>query len=147
MRITVRATGTTLADLTGDTIRDLRAANKTAARQVARKGRAAMVKGAPVMLGRRLAIKTKTEAWPSRWSVEFFPAPRTAGLWSIAETGAAPHEIEPRTRRALHFAGVFAANVDHPGAAGRKAYTKAGKRLADVTDTELTDVYDDALGD
>lgn len=146
MRITVRTTGPTLADLTGDTIRDLRAANKTAARQVARKGRAAMVKGAPVMYGRRLAVKTKTEAWPSRWSVQFFPAPRNAGLWTIAETGAAPHEINPRTRRALHFAGLFADNVDHPGARGHGAYTKAGKRLADVVDVDIEHIYDDALG-
>ena len=141
MRVTVTPKGPTLDTLTRDTIRDLRAANRRAGRQVAKTGGAAMRKGAP----RKLGVKDEVESWPDRWSVEWFPAPRTSGAWAIAESGARPHTIDPRRRRALAFAGRYAANVNHPGTAGRQAWTKAGARLADVLDRDIIDIYDEVL--
>ena len=61
------------------------------------------------------------------------------------QAGARPHDMNPRKRKALRFAGIYAANVDHPGARGRLAWSKAGKRLAAVLDRTLADVYDDAM--
>lgn len=145
MRVTVTQKGPTLESLTAETIRDLRAANRKAGRELSRVGIAAMRDGAPTMWGKRLAVKSEVDAWPDRVTVEFYPAPGSAGGWAIAESGARPHDIHPRARKALKFSGLWSANVDHPGARGRRAWSLAGERLAAVLDRQVESVYDDAM--
>ena len=74
MDFTVTAKGPTLDQLTRDTARDLRAANRKAGRDLGKVGKAAMSKGAPRMFGKALTVKPKVDAWPTRCSVEFNPA-------------------------------------------------------------------------
>lgn len=147
MDFTVTAKGPTLDTLIRDTTRDLRAANRTAGRELGKVGKAAMSKGAPRMFGRQLTVKAKVDAWPSRCSVEFNPAPRQSGPWAIAESGRrGGYTVTPRRRKALRLPGGFAMTA-HPGAvAGHRAWTKAGQRLAKAVDKTVHDVYDDALG-
>lgn len=149
MRVTVTAKGPTLDTLTRDTIRDLRAANKKAGRQIARVGKRAMEKGAPVMWGRKLKVGSTTDAWPDRCIVELFPSPGNAGGWAIQESGRrGGYEIAPRNARALQFYGAefYAAHALGGAWGGRKAWTAAGERLAKVLDRTIVDVYDDAMG-
>jgi len=147
VEFTVTAKGSTLAELTRNTTRDLRAANRTAGRELAKAGTAAMGKGAPRMMGRALRVKATVDAWPSRCAVEFNPAPKQSGAWAIAEAGRrGGYTVKPRRRKALAYAGRFAM-VTHPGAVGgRRAWTRAVARLVKAVDTSLRDVYDDALG-
>ena len=145
MEFTVTTKGPTFEDLTRDTARDLKQANRKAGRQLAKVGVAAMKKGAPRMFGKTLGVKADVDAWPSRCSVEFHPAARQSGAWQITEAGAGAHLIEPRRRRALRFDGRFAMAVHHPGTGGRGAWTKAGQRLAKAVDKTVKDVYDEAL--
>jgi hypothetical protein len=147
VEFTVTTKGPTFETLIADTTRDLRAANRTAGRQVAKAGKAAMSNGAPRMFGRKLSAKANVDAWPDRCKVEFVPAPKQSGAWAIAESGRrGGYTVKPRGRKALHYAGRFAM-VTHPGAVGgRHAWTKAGERLAKALDRTVADVYDEALG-
>jgi hypothetical protein len=144
-RVTTK--GPTFEQVTRDTLRDLRAANRTAGRDIAKAGKTAMAAGAPRMFGRTLTVKPKVDAWPDRCKVEFVPAPKQSGPWAIAESGRrGGYTVKPRRAKALHFAGRFAM-VTHPGAvAGRHAWTRAGERLAKALDRTIVHVYDDALG-
>jgi len=126
-----------------DAARDLRAANRTVGRKVARTGTAAIRKGAPTMWGKRLSAKTKVDAWPDRAVVTFQAKP--AGGWAMQESGTRPHPIKARRREALHFEGVFAEHVAHPGTTGHRAWTKAKQRLVKAIKPQITDIYDDAL--
>lgn len=146
MRVTVTAKGPTLDTLTRDTIRDLRAANRTAGRTVAKVGKRAMETGAPTMFGRRLRVTGDVDAWPDRVAVEFHPASGQSGAWSIQESGRrGGYLVEPRQARALQLPGGFAATARPGPVAGRLAWSRAGQRLAAVLDRELVDVYDNAL--
>jgi hypothetical protein len=140
---TVTTRGPTFDQLTRDIARDLTAANKKAGRQVARKGKAAAKKGAPHMFGTVLSAAAKTEASATSCKVTFSPKP--AGAWTIAETGTKPHTIKPRSRKALHWAGLFAEVVHHPGTGGRMAWTAANGRIAKAVGAEIEAVYGDAL--
>lgn len=57
--------------------------------------------------------------------------PRPYGLWVFLEAGAKPHTITRRRRskkRAMRFAdGTFATTAQHPGARGRRTFTKGAK--------------------
>jgi hypothetical protein len=57
--------------------------------------------------------------------------PRPYGLWAFLEGGAKPHVIVNRKRnkrKAMRFAsGEFATTANHPGARGRKTFTKGAK--------------------
>ena len=143
MEFTFTARGPTFDQLTRTIARDLTAAHKAAGRRIARKGVTAIRRGAPSMFGRRLSARTKTAATPTSATVTFIPSP--AGPWAIAETGTRPHHITTRRREALHWAGVFAETVNHPGTAGRLAWTAAGARIAKAVEPDVIDVYDDAL--
>ena len=147
MDFTVTAKGPTLESLTRDTVRDLRAANRTAGREMAKVGKAAIAKGAPRMFGRKLSAKATVDAWPSRCTVEFAPAKGQAGPWQIADTGRrGGYTVKPRRARALHYGGRFTM-VTHPGAvAGRHAWRQAVARLGRAVDKSVHDTYDDALG-
>jgi hypothetical protein len=147
VEFTVTQKGPTLDALIRGTTRDLRAANRTAGRDVAKVGKAAMAKGAPHMFGKALTVKTKVDAWPTRCAVEFNPARGQAGPWQIAETGRrGGYTVKPRRRKALAFAGRFAM-VTHPGpVGGHKAWTRAVQRGAKAVGKQVGDVYDDALG-
>ena len=146
MDFTVTAKGPTLEQLTRDTARDLRAANRKAGRELGKVGKAAMGKGAPRMFGKALTVKPKVDAWPTRCSVEFNPAPRQSGPWAIAESGrVGGYTVRPRRRKALRLPGGFAM-VTHPGpVGGRRAWTAAGRRLVKAVDKTVKDVYDEAL--
>lgn len=146
MRVTVRQVGPSLADVTTATIRDLRAVNKAAGKQLGRVGTDAINAGAPTMFGRRLRGKATVETWPDRLEIEYHAAKGQAGAWQIQETGARPHDIKPRRRKALQFAGRFAAVVDHPGVGGRRQWTAAGERLVDVIGDAARRLYDAGLG-
>lgn len=147
MDFTVTAKGPTLESLTRNTSRDLKAANRTAGRDMGKAGKAAIAKGAPRMFGHALKGKATVDAWPSRCSVEFAPAKGQAGAWQITETGRrGGYTVKPRRAKALHYAGRFAM-VTHPGAVGgRQAWTNAVARLRKAVDKSLHDVYDEALG-
>jgi len=147
VEFTVTQNGPTLDALIRGTTRDLRAANRTAGRDLAKVGKSAIGKGAPRMMGRQLTAKAKVDAWPTRCSVEFNPAKGQAGAWAIADTGRrGGYTVKPRRRKALRLPGGFAA-VAHPGAvAGRQAWTRAVARLRKAVDRTVHDVYDDALG-
>lgn len=147
MDFTVTAKGPTLDSLTRDTVRDLRAANRTAGRAVAKVAKAAIGKGAPSMFGRKLAAAAKVDAWPTRCTVELYPARGQSGGWQITETGRrGGYTVRPRRAKALRLPDGFAM-VTHPGAVGgRRAWTRATERVAKAVDKSLHDVYDDALG-
>lgn len=146
MDFTVTTKGPTFEQLTRDTARDLRAANRKAGRAVGKVGVAAMRKGAPRMFGKVLGVKADVDAWPSRCHVEFHPAAGQSGPWAIADTGRrGGYTVKPRRAKALRLPGGFAM-VAHPGAvAGRGAWSKAGQRLAKAVDKTVKDVYDEAL--
>lgn len=146
MEFSVTAKGPTLEALTRNTARDLKAANRTAGRELGKVGKAAAAKGAPRMFGHALKGKATVDAWPSRCSVEFAPAKGQAGAWQITETGAGAHRIAPRRRKAMAFADRFAMTVNHPGTGGQRAWTRAVARIAKAVDRTVHDVYDDALG-
>jgi hypothetical protein len=152
--ITVTTRGPSFDRLIADTVRDLRQANRTSAREVQRTGLAAMRMGAPRMWGRKLAIKSKSKTHGVNGSnVEFFPAPNNLGGWAMREKGTKAHDIYPRRGRAgrggrpaaLKIVGLYAANAWHPGSTGEKAWTRAGERLWRAIDPVVEDVYDDAL--
>jgi hypothetical protein len=144
---TVKTKGPTLESLVRDTTRELRAANRTAGRDIGKVGKAAMGKGAPRMFGRQLAVKTTVDAWPSRCAVEFNPAKRQSGPWAIAEAGRrGGYLVRPRRRDALAFSGRFARFALPGNVAGRRAWTAAVGRLVRAVDRTVHDVYDDALG-
>lgn len=146
MRVTVESVGPSLADVTTATIRDLRAVNRTAGKALGKIGTDAINAGAPTMFGRRLRGKATVESWPDRLEVEYHAAKGQAGAWQIQETGARPHDINPRRRKALHFAGLWSANAAHPGAGGRRAWTAAGDRLAAAIGDAAERLYDAGLG-
>lgn len=141
--ITVRATGPTLDRLVDQVARDTRAARRQVGKAVASAGMKAGNKGAPRFYGRRMRVRSRIHASTGRTSVELYGSP--AGGWAIAESGARPHDIEPRRARALHFAGLFSANVDHPGTGGRRAWTAAGARIEPAVAKVIADTYDKAL--
>ncbi len=143
MDFTVTTRGPTFDQLTRDIARDLTAAHKRAGRQVARKGKAAVKKGAPTWNGTRLGAAAKTAPTATSCKVTFTPAP--AGAWSIAETGANEHDIRPRTRKALKFNGRYAEIVHHKGITGRMLWTAANARIDKATRSDIDDVYGDAL--
>lgn len=147
MPITVTAKGPTLDALTRDTLRDLRAGNRAAGRQIAKVGARAMNAGAPAMFGRTLKVKTDVDAWPDRCNVEFYPAPGSSAGWAIQESGRrGGYVVKPRRARALTIGGRFS-TVARPGpTSGHKAWTRAGERLAAVLDRTVADVFDDAMG-
>jgi hypothetical protein len=144
--ITVTAKGPTLDTLTRDVIKDLRAANKKAAKAAVKGGTQAIRKGAPRMFGRQLGARERITTWPDKWNVEIFPAKGQSGAWAIQESGAKPHPIKPRRGRALRLgADMFYADVNHPGVGGHGAWAKAGTRLAAAIDREITAVYDEVF--
>lgn len=143
MEVTVRATGPTLEQLTRTASRNLRTANRSVGRQVAKVGRKAITAKAPRMFGRKLTTRPKVNASAATVTVLFPASP--AGAWAIAETGADPHPIRPRQRKALRFGGRFAAHVNHPGVNGAKAWTAAGRRLERAVRPAIEDEYDEAL--
>ncbi len=147
MDFTVTTKGPTLDTLLAGTVRDLKAANRTAGRDMAKVGKAAARKGAPRMFGRKLAVKAKVDAFASTATVEFNPAKRQAGPWQIAETGRrGGYTVKPRRAKALTFDGRYA-SVTHPGrVAGRRAWSQAVARIAKAVDRTVHDVYDDAMG-
>ena len=128
-----------------ETTRELRTANRTVGRQVAKVGKAAIAKGAPRMFGQKLAVRTKVDARPDGASVTFQGKP--AGGWAIQETGAKPHEIRPRRAKALT---IDAAGTRCTPTIPAPAATRPGRRpapgYADAVDPAIEDVYDDALG-
>lgn len=167
MAFTFTASGPTLAQLTTRGARNLRTANRTAGRVIAKAGRKAMNDAAKSTgrrwYGKALTVKFKVESSPSSALVVFNASRGQAGGWAIAEAGARSHDIVPRGRRggragdrtvggpargrvhALHFAGLFASNVDHPGASGAHAWTKATRAVDKAVRPELLDVYDEAF--
>jgi hypothetical protein len=146
VEFTVSTFGPTFDQLTRDTARDLKAANRKAGRALGKAGTAAMRKGAPRMFGRQLGVKADVEAWPTRCHVEWHPAAGQSGAWAIADTGrTGGYTVRPRRRKALRLPGGFAM-VTHPGpVAGRHAWTDAVARLVRVVDKTVHDVYDEAL--
>lgn len=153
MDFTFTTSGRTFDQLTRGIARDLTAAHKKAGRQIARKGKAAAAKGAPVMWGERLAVATDTEADANGCTVTFKPAAGNAGGWAMQESGTRPHSIAPRRGRggrggrpaALAFDGLYYADVFVSGMAGRRAWTRAGERIAKAANTVVLEVYSDAL--
>jgi hypothetical protein len=153
---TVTAKGPTLDSLIRDTSRDLTRANRKAGREVRKVGLAAMRKGAPRMWGRKLAIKGDVTATATKGAtVEFFPAPNNAGGWAMQESGRrGGYAIRPKRGRtgrngrrpALKIGAIYAAKARGGAWGGRRAWTKAGERLAKALDRTVADVYDDALG-
>jgi hypothetical protein len=144
VEIRVRPVGISFDQLSHDVARRYKAANRQVGRGVAKVGKAAIRKGAPRMWGKPLTCKTKVDSWSDHAEVTFQAQP--AGGWAIAESGARPHPIAPRSRKALAFNGRFAAHVAHPGSGGHKAWSKAGQRLAAAIEPEIQDTYDRALG-
>ena len=134
------------------TVKDLKAANRVAGREIVKVGRKAIVAKAPKVGGKKLGVKTKTNVYVDRAEVAFMA--RTVGGWMMHERGTKAHDIHPRKGRrgrsnrpaALRFAGLYAADAFHPGTSGSKAWTKAVDRLKRVIDPAVADVYDDALG-
>lgn len=150
MRVDVVAVGPTLADVTTATIRDLRKVNRAAGKALGKVGTDAINAGAPTMFGKRLRGKATVETWPDRLEVEFHAAKGQAGAWQIQETGARPHDIKPRKKKALAIVrgdpGWYAAVVDHPGARGRRQWTAAGERLIAAIGDAAQRLYDNGLG-
>jgi hypothetical protein len=145
--------GASFEAITKEALKGLREANREVGKRVAKVGKAAMEKGAPVMWGKRLGVKTKVDAWPDRAEVLFTPAPSHSGAWAMREKGTKPHDIYPRKGRqgrggrpaALAVSGIYAANVWHPGSSGEGAWTKAGVRLEQVVTPVVEDTYLEAL--
>ena len=135
--------GPSLQEVIRDAKRELRTANRTVGRGVAKAGKAAIVKGAPRMFGKRLGVKTKVDAYPNGAIVEFRGKP--AGGWAIVESGAKPHGIKPKRAKVLTINAGFAMFANHPGMSGHKAWTHAGERLEATTDRIVENVYDKAL--
>ena len=99
------------------------------------------------MWGRKLKVKTDVDAWPDRCTVEFYPSPGTAGGWAIQESGRrGGYRIAPRQGRALTIGAGFAAHAVGGSWGGRRAWTRAGVRLAEVLDRAVADTFDDAMG-
>jgi hypothetical protein len=143
---TVTSKGPTFDSLIRDTTRDLKAANRKAGRELAKVGKAAMGKGAPRMMGKKLSVKGDVHAWPDRCDVEFHPAAGQAGAWQIVETGrTGGYLVKPRRRKALAFGGRFAMSAHPNPVTGKRAWSKAVQRLVKVTDKTVHDVYDEAL--
>jgi hypothetical protein len=154
---TFTASGPTLAQLTTRGARNLRTANRTAGRVIAKAGRKAMNDAAKSTgrrwYGRPLAVKFKVDSSPTVARVAFNPARGQAGGWAIAEAGASPHDIRPRGRRrgrggrpaALLIAGLYATDAAHPGAGGARTWTKATRAVDKAVRPELVDVYDEAF--
>jgi hypothetical protein len=145
---TVKAQGPTLGELTARSSRALRTANRAAGREIAKAGRKAM-DAVPKGQGRRfygrsLRVKYKVDSSPSGAKVTFNPAKGQAGGWAIAEAGASAHLIRPH-KRALRFAGRYAAVVHHPGTGGSGTWTRATKAVAKAVKPELEDLYEEAL--
>lgn len=147
MEFTVTAKGATFEALVKDTARDLRSGNRKAGQELRKVGLKAMRDGAPRMWGRKLRVKADVKPRTDGCVVEFFPYPGNAGGWAIQESGhRGNYTVKPRRAKALAFGGRYTM-VTHPNAwGGRKAWTKAGQRLAKVLDRTVERVYDDALG-
>ena len=148
--IDVKQRGPSLDSLVQATVRDLRAANRTAGREIAKAGKKAIAAKSPRVNGKKLGSKTRTRAHADRAEVTF--RANTVGGWMMHQKGTKPHDIYPKkgrrgrgNRPAALRLGQFAANVHHPGTAGTGAWTKAIARLKVAVLPAVTDVYDDAM--
>lgn len=152
MEFRARSVGTSFDTIASDLARSYKTANRTVGRDIAKKGKAAIAKGAPRMMGRRLTSKTRVEASGDRAEVTFTPF--SVGGWAIMEFGAKAHDIYPKAGRqgrdgrppALLFSGLYSNNAWHPGIAARGLWTKAGERLDDAIRPLIEDTYAEALG-
>ena len=148
MRVTIEAKGRDPGQLIRETERDMKRATREVAKPVAAAGRKAILAtakshGAARFAGKTLGVKTKTHASATKATIEFRGAP--AGAWTIATTGAKPHPIRPRRRKALAFNGRFAERVAHPGVHGRQVWTLAGPALDEAIRPVIVDVFDEAV--
>jgi hypothetical protein len=151
--VTIRVTqrGPSLDSLVAATVRDLRTANRTAGREIAKVGKKAIRAQAPKVGGKKLGATTRTRAHVDRAEVTF--RANTVGGWMMHEKGTKPHPIRPKAgrrgrsnRRPALKLGRFAAHVNHPGTSGTGAWTKAVARLKTAIRPVVVDVYNDALG-
>jgi hypothetical protein len=150
--------GQTFEAIIREQVRGLNKANRKVTAAVSRKGIAAIKRGAPTFAGKRLSARTDP---PRRSSglvtLTFYGV--SAGAWSMKESGAKRHDIDPKQRprrggtrkKALAFPGAgrkgsgFTMHVDHPGFTGRHLWTAAGERLEAAVTPTIIDVYDEAL--
>lgn len=152
MEFSARSVGTSFDTIAADLARSYKAANRTVGRDIAKKGKAAIAKGAPRMMGKKLTSKTRVEASGDRAEVTFTPF--SVGGWAIAEFGTKAHDIYPKAGRvghdgrpaALKFAGLYANNAFVRGIAARGLWSKAGERLDEAITPLIEDVYTEALG-
>lgn len=149
MDIRVEPSGRTAESTVREVIRDMQRATRRSGREVATAGRRIILesvrgdRGSLRFQGRRLNVKSKIHAGPTHATVTLRGAP--AGAFTILESGAKPHAIVPRRRKALHWGDRFAEHVAHPGVHGRRIWTAAGKALTDKLDDSIEKLFDQAV--
>lgn len=89
--------------------------------------KAAFIAAEPGVVGHRVArgrIGVRYDIRPGSAIVRF------TGPAHLALNPTSPHGIAPRRRRALKFGDEFAANVNHPGTAGKDPGARRAKQAA-----------------
>ena len=149
MRVTFERKGPDVEHLIAKINRDMTAASRKSAREIAKVGVKAFKSGAGVshFAGYPLKFKAKkVTATPTHAEIEFQASP--VGFWVMVESGAKPHQIRPRSKRALSWGSgddSIARSVNHPGMAGRGAYTKGESAAIKAIDDVVEDTFGEAL--
>lgn len=150
MRFTIERTGPDVDALIDKAVRDMTTASRQSAREIAKVGVKAFKSGAGVshFAGYPLKFKAKKiTATATRAEIEFQASP--VGFWCMLESGAKPHKITARRKRALSWGtsdDTVARSVDHPGMAGRGSYSKGEAAAIEAMDKVVEDTYGEALG-
>jgi hypothetical protein len=145
--VTIREVGPSIDQLIDKMSRDLKGSMRTTAREVSKVGVKAFKGAAGVSHFGGYPLKfraKKVTANPTHALVEFQASP--VGYWTIVTWGAKPHQIRPRSKKALSWDGHAARSVDHPGMSGNGAFTRGMTAAVNAMDDVIGDTVGEAIG-
>lgn len=151
MEFHATSTGADLEKLTGQAAKALTGVQRTLGREIAKTARRAILddvrsrrSGGLRFSGMNTRLGASTKITPgSQLSVLVTAKP--PGPWSIVEHGSRPHDIAPRSKRALYFHGMWSDSVYHPGTAGRPLWAGSEAALTAAVTPVIVDAFEDAL--
>ena len=144
MQIELRQKGQGFDGLTRQIEQQLSTGMRKTAREVAQVGVKAFKAGAGVTSFAGYPMKFKAKkitATTTHAKIEFQASP--VGFWVMLESGAKPHKITARNKRALSWGSgddSVARSVDHPGFAGRGLYSKGEAAAIRAIEDTVEDV-------
>lgn len=145
------STGADLDKLTGQAAKALTGIQRGLGRDIAKTARRAILDdvksrraGGLRFSGMNTRLGASTKITPgSQLSVLVTAKP--PGPWSIVEHGARPHDIAPKSKRALYFNGLWSDSVYHPGTAARPLWASSETALLEAVTPVIVAAFEDIL--